>query len=83
MNKYLILFVNIYGFTRFLRNGLAHKHFKVVGLVFMYDNPYPPPPVYIYIYISIERILHGRAEIRNFSSRVENFFRSERSKRVK
>ena len=30
---------------------LPHKHFKVVGLVFMYNNPYPPPPpplVYIY-----------------------------------
>ena len=31
----------------------------------------------------IERILHGRAEIRNFSSSVEKYFTSERSERVK
>ena len=29
------------------------------------------------------RILHGRAEIRNFSSSVEKYFTSERSERVK
>ena len=31
----------------------------------------------------IERILHGRAEIRNFSSSVEKYFTSERSEQVK
>ena len=31
----------------------------------------------------IEGILHGRAEIRNFSSSVEKYFASERSERVK
>ena len=30
-----------------------------------------------------QRILHGRAEIRNFSSGVEKYFTSERSERVK
>ena len=30
-----------------------------------------------------QRILHGRAEIRNFSSSVEKYFTSERSERVK
>ena len=30
-----------------------------------------------------ERILHGRAEIRNFSSSVKKYFTSERSERVK
>ena len=31
----------------------------------------------------IQRILHGRAEIRNFSSSVEEYFTNERSERVK
>ena len=34
------------------------------------------------VYI-INRILHGRLEIRNFSSRVEKLFTSERSEQVK
>ena len=34
-------------------------------------------------YTNKERILHGRAEIRNFSSSVEKYFASERSERVK
>ena len=32
---------------------------------------------------STQRILHGRAEIRNFSSSVEKYFSSERSERMK
>ena len=37
---------------------------------------------FIGVYI-IDRTLHGRLEIRNFSSRVEKYFTSERSERVK
>ena len=35
------------------------------------------------VYIYRERILHDRAEIRNFSSSVEKYFTSERSEGVK
>ena len=37
---------------------------------------------FISVYI-INRTLHGRLEIRNFSSHVEKIFQSERSERVK
>ena len=37
---------------------------------------------FIGVYI-INRTLHDRLEIRNFSSRVEKYFTSERSERVK
>ena len=37
---------------------------------------------FIGVYI-INRILHGRLEIQNFSSSVEKYFTSERSERVK
>ena len=34
---------------------------------------------FMYVHIERERILHGLAEIRNFSSSVEKYFTSERS----
>ena len=39
----------------------------------------PHQKKYIYIYIERERILHGHAEMQNFSSSVEKYFTCERS----
>ena len=48
------------------------------------DRNISVPKVFMAEYVAYrESILHGRAEIRNFSSSVEEYFTSERSERVK
>ena len=60
---------------------IKYIKFKILGKDFLETISCPSYSVVMEKYI--ERILHGRAEIRNFSSSVEKYFTSERSELVK
>ena len=64
---------------------MISSHVKISPLLWLHNKPYPFRPKnylskmvwhFIDVYI-INRTLHGRLEIRNFSSRVEKYFTSE------